>query len=159
MRESLWLTEQGTNRKECLGGQQLSEPIAFLLPMFPSAACNDEGCLRKREEGGGAEAVRIRALGWLQSNQTKTLQSSAPSPSRSPSSSECSPGPGPLKQERSGRSSAFLQPSANSQQPCLSVGMGWVMTKNKIIFISFCSLLLPLLRLKRGLYVKILDLF
>ncbi|KAK5599908.1 Protein ndrg4 [Crenichthys baileyi] len=49
----------------------------------------------------------------------KTLQRSAPSPS-----SECSPGPSPVKQERSGRSSAFLQPSVNTLQPCLSVGMG-----------------------------------
>lgn len=111
--------------RQC-GGGQLSEPIINMLHIL-SSLCRVEyvrqgkGCVREERERRGSCSQNNSAL--LAAEQSRQRRCGTHHPALHPPAS-ASPGPSPVKQERSGRSSAFLQPSVNTLQPCLSVGTG-----------------------------------
>ena len=99
------LTRQPTNPVQ--GRKQFEQIVCSLPHTLPQLPIERE---EKRREGGGRRAAAWCLRVWVGAVQSRQRHCSSlqPPPSNCPPYSECSPGPSPLKQERSGRSTARL---------------------------------------------------
>lgn len=99
------LTRQPTNPVQ--GRKQFEQIVCSLPHTLPQLPIERE---EKRREGGGRRAAAWCLRVWVGVVQSRQRHCSSlqPPPSNCPPYSECSPGPSPLKQERSGRSTARL---------------------------------------------------